>query len=68
MTGHPALSIPAAEADGLPVGLMLVGRHFDDGRLLAIARTYEREYGWLPEHARRELPVISAGAEPPLAQ
>ena len=70
MTGHPALSIPAAEADGLPVGLMLVGRHFDDGRLLAIARTYEREYGWLPERTPRSsgLPVVSAGAEPPLAQ
>lgn len=49
MTGHPALSIPAAESGGLPVGLMLVGRHFEDGRLLAAARTYERRYGWLPE-------------------
>ena len=29
-TGHPALSIPCGKSDGLPVGLMLVGRHFDD--------------------------------------
>jgi Asp-tRNA(Asn)/Glu-tRNA(Gln) amidotransferase A subunit family amidase len=28
---------------------MLIGRHFDDARLLAIARTYERTYGWVPE-------------------
>ena len=48
MTGHPALSMPAAEADGLPVGAMLVGRHFDDARILAIARTYERAFGWSP--------------------
>lgn len=48
VTGHPGLSIPAAEAGGLPVGLMLVGRHWEDGRVLAIARSYEREYGWLP--------------------
>ncbi len=48
MTGHPALSIPAAEAGGLPVGLMLVGRQWQDGRLLQIARSYERAFGWLP--------------------
>jgi len=53
LTGHPALSIPAAESGGLPVGLMLVGRHFEDGRLLAVARTYEREYSWLPEKGPR---------------
>jgi amidase len=51
MTGHPALSLPAAEAGGLPVGVMLVGRRFDDGGLLALARSYERRYGWLPDPA-----------------
>jgi amidase len=51
MTGHPALTIPAAEASGLPVGLMLVGRHFEDDRLLAIARTLERTLGWRPDPA-----------------
>jgi amidase len=50
MTGHPAVTIPAAEAGGLPVGVMLVGRHFEDGQLLAIARTYEMNFGWVPEH------------------
>ena len=49
MTGHPALSLPLAEAEGLPVGVMLVGRHGDDARLLALARTAERTLGWRPE-------------------
>jgi len=49
MTGHPALSIPAAEADGLPVGVMLIGRHFDEERLLGLAAVYERHHGWLPD-------------------
>lgn len=49
MTGHPALSMPAAQSDGLPVGAMLIGRHFEDARLLAVARTFERSYGWKPE-------------------
>jgi amidase len=48
-TGHPAISLPAAEADGLPVGLMVVGRHFEDDRLLALAQTYEQRFGWRPE-------------------
>ncbi len=48
MTGHPAISLPLAEADGLPVGLMLVARHFEDDRLLAIAATCERALGWRP--------------------
>ncbi|PBC53686.1 Asp-tRNA(Asn)/Glu-tRNA(Gln) amidotransferase GatCAB subunit A [Rhodococcus sp. ACPA1] len=29
-TGHPAMSVPRALRDGLPVGMMLVGRHFDE--------------------------------------
>jgi amidase len=48
MTGHPAISLPLAEAGGLPVGVMLVGRRFDDARLLAIAATCERALGWAP--------------------
>ncbi|MDQ3822291.1 MAG: amidase family protein, partial [Actinomycetota bacterium] len=48
MTGHPALTVPAAAIGGLPVGAMLVGRRSDDARLLAIARVYERELGWRP--------------------
>jgi amidase len=53
MTGHPALSMPAAEADGLPVGAMLIGRHFDDARLLSVARTFEQANGWRPAAPRQ---------------
>jgi amidase len=48
MSGHPAITLPLAEADGLPVGVMLVGRRFDDARLLAVAATCERALGWAP--------------------
>src|SRR5437868_3215352 len=41
MTGHPALNVPCGRANGLPVGMMLVGRHFDDATLLAAAERYE---------------------------
>ena len=48
-TGHPTISIPAAEVDGMPLGVMLVGKHFRDHELIAYARTWERAKGWLPK-------------------
>lgn len=48
LTGHPSLSMPAARVGDLPLGVMLIGRHFQDAALLSFARTYERAYGWYP--------------------
>src|SRR3546814_15088442 len=45
-TGHPALAVPCGRSDGLPVSMQLVGRSFDDGLLLQVARAYERAVGW----------------------
>ena len=43
VTGHPAVSVPAGfTADGLPVGLQLVGRYGTDDRLLSIAGAVAR--------------------------
>lgn len=41
-TGHPALSLPCGDADGLPIGLMLVGRHFDEATVYRTAHAYEQ--------------------------
>jgi amidase len=49
MSGHPALTMPMAEVEGLPVGVMIIGRHFDDARLISVAATCEREIGWRPQ-------------------
>jgi amidase len=45
LTGHPALSVPCGFADGLPAGMMLVGRHFEDATLLRAAYAYEQAVG-----------------------
>jgi amidase len=45
MTGHPSLSIPCAMSAGLPIGLMLTGRHFEMS-LLRIADAFERGFDW----------------------
>jgi aspartyl-tRNA(Asn)/glutamyl-tRNA(Gln) amidotransferase subunit A len=47
VTGLPALSVPCgATAAGLPLGLQLVGRPFDEGLLLALGDAYQRATGW----------------------
>ncbi|XP_014679476.1 PREDICTED: uncharacterized protein in nthA 5'region-like [Priapulus caudatus] len=46
VTGHPAISINAGfTADGLPVGLMLVGKLWDDVTVLDAAYAWERLRG-----------------------
>ncbi len=46
VSGHPAISLPLAEANGLPVGAMFVTRHFNDSLLLQLAYACERHFGW----------------------
>ncbi len=42
VTGHPALSVPCGlTAGGLPVGLQIVGRHFDEATVLRIGHAFE---------------------------
>ncbi|HEY0467982.1 MAG TPA: amidase [Polyangiaceae bacterium] len=42
LTRQPAISIPiGVSAGGLPIGIQIVGRHFEDARVLAAARAFE---------------------------
>jgi amidase len=41
-THHPAISVPCGDVDGLPVGMMLVGRHWDEATLYRIAYAFEQ--------------------------
>lgn len=49
--GIPAVSIPCGfSAGGLPIGLMIAGPRFSEGKVLALAQAYERATEW---HTRR---------------
>jgi aspartyl-tRNA(Asn)/glutamyl-tRNA(Gln) amidotransferase subunit A len=51
LTGQPAISLPCGfSKDGLPIGLQIVGRPFDEPTLLRIAHAYEQATKW---HLRR---------------
>src|SRR3954447_4814135 len=41
VTGNPALSVPCGTSGGLPVGMMLVGRHFDDATVLRAGHAFQ---------------------------
>ena len=60
LTGQPAVSVPVGlGADGLPVGIQIVGRPLAEDRLLQIARQLEYASPWA--HLRPE-PPPSGGA------
>jgi aspartyl-tRNA(Asn)/glutamyl-tRNA(Gln) amidotransferase subunit A len=56
LTGHPAASVPCGfTADGLPMGLQIIGRPFDEATVLRVADAYQRLTDW---HTRR--PALAA--------
>jgi aspartyl-tRNA(Asn)/glutamyl-tRNA(Gln) amidotransferase subunit A len=51
VTGHPALSVPCGfSRGGLPIGLQIVGRHFDDATVLRVGHAYQSMTDWHKRH------------------
>jgi aspartyl-tRNA(Asn)/glutamyl-tRNA(Gln) amidotransferase subunit A len=47
VTGHPAMSVPIGLAgDGLPIGVQIVGRPFDEATVFRVSRAVESLSGW----------------------
>ena len=51
VSGHPAASVPCGfTAEGLPIGMQVIGRSFDEATVLRVADAYQRVTDW---HTRR---------------
>lgn len=46
LTSHPALQLPCGISEGLPIGMMLVGRHFDEMTLYRAGHAFEQSGNW----------------------
>ena len=46
VSGHPALTIPCGMVDGLPIGMMLVARHFNEATVLRAAQAFAMATDW----------------------
>ena len=56
LAGLPGISIPAGFADGLPVGLQLIGNHFDEVTIYQAAAAFEATTDY-----HKQQPVIFGG-------
>jgi aspartyl-tRNA(Asn)/glutamyl-tRNA(Gln) amidotransferase subunit A len=57
LSGNPAVTMPCGfGADGLPIGLQLIGRHLGDAHLLRAAALFEQARPW--EAARPQIPGL----------
>ncbi len=59
LAGLPGISVPAGFVGGKPVGLQLIGRHFDESRLLNVAHRFQQATDW---HARRPADIAGGAA------
>lgn len=52
LAGLPGISIPCGfSAEGLPIGLQILGNHFDEGTVLRAAHAYEQATEWHKKRA-----------------
>jgi amidase len=54
VSGHPATTVPTEPVGGLPAGLMIIGKKFDDATCLRVADAYERLRGGFPTPPDRQ--------------
>jgi len=46
VSGHPAISVPCGMSGGLPIGVMLVAKHFNESVLYRAAHAFEQSGDW----------------------
>ena len=46
VTGHPAMNIPCGMSQGLPIGMMLIAKHWNESTIYRAAHAFERLGDW----------------------
>ena len=46
LAGLPAISIPMGFKENMPLGLQIIGKHFDEENILRISHLYQKETDW----------------------
>jgi len=54
VSGHPVLALPVGFDQGLPIGMQVIGKHFDESRIVQIGDAFERA----TDHAVQRPPAI----------
>jgi len=57
LAGIPAMSVPAGFADGMPVGLQIMGNYFAEAKLLNVAHQFQQHTDW-----HLQTPTMAKGA------
>lgn len=57
LAGIPAMSVPAGFADGMPVGIQIMGNYFTEAKLLNVAHQYQQHTDW-----HLQSPTMAKGA------
>jgi amidase len=47
ITRHPAMAVPCGMCDGLPVSMILIGKHWDEPTIYRAAYAFEQSSDWM---------------------
>lgn len=60
LAGLPAASIPVGIANGLPMGMQIIGKYFDEAKILNVAHQFQQHTDW---HKQKSTAIAAASGE-----
>jgi aspartyl-tRNA(Asn)/glutamyl-tRNA(Gln) amidotransferase subunit A len=60
LAGLPAASIPVGMANGLPMGMQIIGKYFDEAKILNVAHQFQQHTDW---HKQKSTAIAAASGE-----
>ena len=60
LAGLPAASIPVGIANGLPMGMQIIGKYFDEAKILNVAHQFQQHTDW---HKQKSTAITAASGE-----